>query len=213
MVFVTGAIGIVIILWDVRRQARTLAPSLDFSQKMRRAFFIGCAAVAIAIWTITWPLYFPAPAIVVEGPTTPKPQEPPKPQPPPPWVSADEIATQQQLGRILLPYSPRELLEMWHNGRNVGAYFGKWIKIDYQFQELTLETVEKKQLYLIKMEAFYGYVYAYFEPKKWEARLMEMRVRTDQVKAICQFERIDEVEQIKRWPKLSVIVSDHCDFL
>lgn len=170
-VFITTAIGVGIVLLDVRRQAHTLALSLDLSQKLRLAFFSGCTAVAISIWIIAWPLYFPATGVVVEGPTTPKPkpQEPPKP--PPPWVSQEEIDAQRKLGRSLLNYSPEELLAIWSRGGNIGAYLNKWIKIDYPFPDngLTVETIDKQQYDVVKMNIAFSFISkalsAYFDQK------------------------------------------------
>jgi hypothetical protein len=155
------------------------------------------------------------PPPVVAAPTPPKP-------PPPPWVTQSEIEEQRKAGHTLLTRSPEELLGLWASSQSVGIYLGKWVKIDYPISSIpTPEKIEKKEYYVVKMEihsdilSSRGSISAYFEPKKWEARLLELRLR-DHLKAICQFIRIDRSEAMRL---LSItiysdnIVAYNCDFL
>jgi hypothetical protein len=123
-------------------------------------------------------------------PVVAAPAPPPKP-PPPPWVTQSEIDEQRKAGHGLINYSPEELLKSWKQGSNIGAYFNKWIKIDYAFTSLLTETIDNRKYYVVKMNVAYGaYVLAYFEPNKWEDRIILLRPN-DKVKAFCRFVGVD----------------------
>ena len=136
----------------------------------------------------------------VHKPAEPKPAPPPvvtvppTPKPPPPWVTQTEIEDQRKIGHPLTNYSPDELLGLWRQGRNLAAYFGKWIKVDYQFNPPLLEDmIDKKKYYIVQMSVPNGSVRAYFDAKKWESKLILLRPK-DQVKAFCYFDRIDRTQ-------------------
>src|ERR1700744_3254900 len=81
-VWPTVIFGGLLIWWDLKRK-EIEAHSFDANQKLLAAFYAGCAAIAIAVWVIAWPLYFPAKAAPAPVPPIATPA-PPKPAPPPP---------------------------------------------------------------------------------------------------------------------------------
>jgi hypothetical protein len=144
---------------------------------------------------------------------------PPVGVPPPPtsWVTQEEIEAQRKLGRLLLNYSPKELLDLWGSGGNIGAYLNKWIKIDCAFPNngLTVEPLNKKQYDVVKVVIQRNFISAalsaYFDRKKWDEKLVLLRPKGS-FKAICQFDRIDRTEPTKGWP-LDTLVAVDCDLL
>ena len=84
-VFLTGTVGVLIVLWDVRRQAKTPAIvvpeiALDPHRRLRFGFYSFCAAIGISVWVVAWPVMFPArPA---SPPAQPKPVAPAISSPP-----------------------------------------------------------------------------------------------------------------------------------
>jgi hypothetical protein len=118
--------------------------------------------------------------------------------PPPPYVTTDEIEAAQKHGRILLNYSPVEMIGLWERGQDIGLYLNKWIKIELRFAVPTSQTVNKKKYLVIDgqlpsyafMQAFLS---AYFDQEKWEAKLTSLRPE-DTVRAVCQLNRIERKE-------------------
>jgi hypothetical protein len=165
----------------------------------RRGYaFLTIAVVLAALADVAFYHFKPAPQLIARG----GPAAPATPPSSAPWVTQDEIDTQKKLGRILLVYSPEELLKMWVNRQKLDIYQLNWIKIDYPMSGLPYpETIEKKQYYVVKMpvrsDRLLGYaeVLAYFDPKKWADRLLPIRPG-DHVKAICQFEDIEQGDPI-----------------
>jgi hypothetical protein len=141
------------------------------------------------------------------------PQQQPAPiqrtvKPEAPWVSQQEIEEQQKLNRLLLNYSPGELLRMWQEGRDVNIYLGKWIKIDYEFGSLKIDTLDKKQYLMVRMviSGVY-YLSAYFDQKKWESKLLYLRPK-EGVRAYCLFKTIDNFEYTKGFTVGNLIAID-----
>jgi hypothetical protein len=132
-------------------------------------------------------------------PVKPNPPPPPLPPPPPaqPWVTQDEIDSQQKLGHQLIKFSPEEILGYWVGGQNIGIYMTRWIKVDYPAASTpTPETLEKKDYYVVQMNIKSGSYFtrgsfsAYFDPKKWGDRLINLR-QGERLKAYCQFQGVD----------------------
>jgi hypothetical protein len=197
-IFPSIVLGVLVILWDVRRQDREgyASQTLDLNQKLLVGFHSFCAAIAIAIWVMAWPLYFPAKAAVVPAtPIPPAPVAPPKPPPPPPpWVTQDEIEQQRKLGRTLLIYSPQEFAALSGGGQNLKVYENKWVKVDYPIVRVpAIEVIDKKEYYVVYVAVEIGsytinnrYMAAYFDPKKWADRLLGIR-NGSKLSALCQF--------------------------
>src|ERR1039458_1157870 len=99
------------------------------------------------------------------------------------------------LGRILINYSPTELLALWQRGQDIGIYLNKWIKVDGIFSNPTPQTINKKRFLVIDFWTNSGVfltesmVSLYFDQEKWEAKLLSLR-SNDPIKAVCQFNRV-----------------------
>jgi hypothetical protein len=186
-VFPSVATGALLIWWDVRRQGKEqTASALDPNQRLLVGFYAGCAAIAIVVWAMAWPLYFPAKETVVQAPapTPPTPIAPPKPAPlPPPWVTQDEIEQQRKLSRTLLIYSPQEFAALSAGGQNLKVYETKWVKVDYPIIRVpAIEVIDKKEYYVVYVAVeispyviYNRYMAAYFDPKKWADQLLGIR--------------------------------------
>jgi hypothetical protein len=122
------------------------------------------------------------------------------PQAPPPlqasWVTGLEIQGQQRLGRMLLDVSPAELLSLYeHKGFDaVETYKDKWVKIDYPITSLGKQTFGTTTYNVVEaavhfQSVFPGNIIAYFNEKKWAARLLRHQLH-DQIVAYCQFKDI-----------------------
>jgi hypothetical protein len=92
-VWPTIGLGCLLIWWDVKRKE---VAELEPNRKILIAFYIGCAAVAVAIWGTALALYFPSPAALAAP--TPKPTETPKVAPVPPL----QRQLQSTAGKVLL---------------------------------------------------------------------------------------------------------------
>lgn len=130
-------------------------------------------------------------------PPPPPPPLPPRPLlPPPPWVGQEEIEAAQKEGRILINYSPAELLGLWQQGQNIGLYLNKWIKIKIKFSAPTQDVLNKKEFLVIDTQVpglYAAFLSAYFDREKTEAKLISLKPG-DPLTAICQFNRIDQKE-------------------
>jgi hypothetical protein len=74
--------------------------------------------------------------------------------------------------------------------------------------DLTFDTVNKKPAYIVKLATATGFVLALFDPKKWEASLMQMRKGTSQVRAVCLLERIEPDTSQKLYTPSNMFVGD-----
>jgi hypothetical protein len=84
-VFPSVLFGILVILWDVRRQDKKVANGpvvYDLNRRLLIGFYAGCTAVAIGIWSAWWVISTPAKA--VPAPVTPPPAPVVTSQPSPP---------------------------------------------------------------------------------------------------------------------------------
>ena len=104
-----------------------------------------------------------------------------------PWVTEEEIAKEQKAGRILLIYNPDELINIAFKYGQPGMdpYDDKWFKTSNKFISLAKETINKKDYYRVRAAAKVGDVLLYFDPKKWESKVVQLK-QGDDVKAICQ---------------------------
>src|ERR1700736_5076604 len=124
----------------VRRQ-------FDVERPLLVAFYLFVSALTIAIWSLyasSWnaALKSVSQESPSQSPTTPTPppspspaptqatpvavpQLKPAPPPPKPWVSNENQDKQKKLGRILLVYSPSEIIAMFANGQDIGIFVGK----------------------------------------------------------------------------------------
>jgi hypothetical protein len=112
------------------------------------------------------------------------------------WVTGLEIQGQQRLGRMLLDVSPAELLSLYeHKGFDaVETYKDKWVKIDYPITSVGKQTFGTTTYNVIEaavhfQSVFPGNIIAYFNEKKWAARLVRHQLH-DQIVAYCQFKDI-----------------------
>jgi hypothetical protein len=218
--------AVAVVLWDVRRQAGAppteVAVTVDPHRTLRLGFYSACVAIAVSTWIVAWPTMFPAQTTLQPHPVldlTPKPPAPPPAQPPP-WVMPYEIEQQQKIGRTLLIYSSTELTSMYALGQNLNAYLNRWVKIDDPILTLPVsETIEKKEYYVVRMGLDSGTIFgsdqiaAYFEPKKWGDRLLNVRTH-DHLRAICQFVGFDRVlvnESYKVYTH--VLIGRNCELL
>jgi hypothetical protein len=143
---------------------------------------------------------------------------PPKPPGAVPWVSQEEIAAQQQLGRTLLVYSPAELLEMESHDESIEAFVNKWIKVDYPVGTVPYEAeIDKKQLYLLEMYVpvrsliVQGQLGAYIDRKKWADKILALR-KGEQFRAFCQFKRITKGAPFNSYNmRRDTMVVDSCE--
>lgn len=137
-----------------------------------------------------------------------------------PWVSKQEIDDQLKFGKVLLVYSPEELLSMSLGSRNMTIFYGNWIKLDYPVLDIPQpEKLDKNDLYVIKMFVNSGrlgrngLILAYFYPQKWRVRLLSIHAG-DQVKAICQLRSLQSGPLINslHFP-FDELIAENCDFL
>ncbi len=213
-VFFTSIAAVVIVLWDVRRQAR--APEIELASDpaiiMKRIFFAGCTTIVVAVWAIAWPLYFPAKAVT--APPSPAPVAAPKPPPPPPppWVSDAEFQEAKKAGRLLLPFTPEEIsgINYSQGGDGTEPYVGKWVKINYPFMSIRQLTEKDKKEYLV-LTVFQTQWPAYlvFDSKKWGEQLLLLK-RGAIVKAICQLTKYDKGSYDMATPKF---IGQNCELL
>lgn len=107
-----------------------------------------------------------------------------------PWVNDYEILREKRAGRILLVYSPDELIDMRvrYGLEGVQPYVDKWIKASNEFLSLKTEKIDKRDYLVVRVRSnsFNGYVFLYFDQKRWEEKLLSFRPN-DKVIAICQF--------------------------
>jgi hypothetical protein len=139
-------------------------------------------------------LHRPAPPAAV--PVSTPVQAPPPPLLQASWVTDLEVQGQQRLGRMLLAVSPAELLSIYeHKGFDaVETYKDKWVKIDYPITSLGKQTFGTTTYHVIEaavhfQSVFPGNIIAYFNEKKWAARLLRHQPH-DQIVAYCQFKDI-----------------------
>jgi hypothetical protein len=199
-VFITSGAAALIVLWDVRRLAKTpeTSAAIDLARKWKLGFFAFCATILTTIWALAWPLYFPAKAAAIPVPAstpTPTPVATPKP-PAPPWVTPDEIEQQKKLGRNLLIYSPQNLFSMFEGSEDLSVFLNRWIKIDGKTSTVPVsETFKNKEYYKVGLQLEpvgwnRGAVAASFDPKKWGDALINTRPGGG-IRAVCQFTSID----------------------
>lgn len=139
--------------------------------------------------------------ITEHRPEPPKKEATKPPAPPaavPSWVTRYEIEEYAKAGKSLLNRSPAALLELGRSGGSLTGYLGNWIKIDYPFESDSLDivTINKKQYYRVKLNAYYGWILAHFDAQKWKSKLILMLPK-DRVRAYCVFERVDSAEYAK----------------
>jgi hypothetical protein len=146
---------------------------------------------------------------------------PPPPLSAPPWVTQDEIDAQLKLGRNLLVFSPEELIGKWISTQNVSIYLTNWIKINYPIIDSpTPIPLDKKDYDLVEMQVKshrllgIAAVLAYFDPKKWNGRLLALRAK-DYVKAYCQLKSIQQGEPGPSPYSIrpDILIAVDCDFI
>jgi hypothetical protein len=188
-------LGLLLIWWDVKRKE---AAEIELNKKLLIGFYSGCTAVAVAVWGIALPLYFPPPAPLAPPPSNSV--EPPKaaPSPPPklPWLSQEEINQQQSRGRSLLIYSPQEIFAMLIEGQNINVFGDRWVKVEGVTSSIPAsEKIQTKESYRVdfKLENVnwsYGKVAAYFDPKKYGEVLLNTRLG-GHLRAVCQLTKVE----------------------
>jgi hypothetical protein len=198
MIFPSVVLGVLVILWDVRRQNRKdYAPSAyDLNRRLLVGFYVACAVIVAVVWIPAWPIYFPAKAAIAPQPApAPTPALTAMPKlPPPPWVTQDEIEQQRKLGRTLVIYSPQEFAALSGRGQSLRVYEDKWVKVDYPIVQVpAIEMIDKKEYYVLYLSVEIGqyamynrFMAAYFDPKKWADQLLGMRSGS-KLRALCQF--------------------------
>jgi hypothetical protein len=192
-VWPTIGIGCLLIWWDLKRKE---VAEIELNKKLLIGFYSGCTAVAVAVWGIALPLYFPSPAPAAPAP---KPVEPDKAAPSPPkqpWLSQEEINQQQSRGRSLLIYSPQEIFAMLIEGQNISVFGDRWVKVEGVTSSIPAsEKVQNKEFYRVdfKLENAgwnEGKVAAYFDPKKYGEVLLSTRLG-GHLSAVCQLTKVD----------------------
>lgn len=122
----------------------------------------------------------------------------------------------KKLGRELLNYTPAEFLNMFAgNPKRIEAYERSWVKTCYPFNALATETVEKKTYDVVILDAYLGkvnvgYVFAYFDPKKYAAPVRRFKPK-DIVNAVCKFMGVQE--QQNGYVVQRVLIAYDCELL
>jgi hypothetical protein len=220
-VFFTSIAAVLIVLWDVRRLAKTpeTATALDPVRKWKFGFFAFCATILTTVWALAWPLYFPALAkTTAEPPKIVEPLKPPPPDAAPPWVTTEEAETQRKQGRTLIVFSPQEFAALSGRGQNLKAYETKWVKVDYPVANLpVIETIEKKDYYLVYVTievspyiTSYRYLAAYFDQKRWGDLPLNLRM-SSKLRAVCQFSGFER--RVVNNYYTDAMIGHNCDLL
>lgn len=162
---------------------------------------IGAASVVILIlvaWAPIWDSFHRQYPTVNLGWLRPVNDE--SPSPPPPenaWVSKEEIAAQQKLGRTLLTMRPTDLLAQYvrNNNAGVASYEDSWIKIDYAFDHLkrdpsTTDPVVVRIATQLNPSVFPVFFVAYF-PASARAKVLQLGPG-DRVNAVCRFNKVEQ---------------------
>jgi hypothetical protein len=85
-VFPSVLFGVLVILWDARRQDKKVANGpvvYDLNRRLLIGFYAGCAAVVVGVWSAWWVISTPAKAIPAPVAPAPAPVVTSQPSPPP----------------------------------------------------------------------------------------------------------------------------------
>jgi hypothetical protein len=175
-------VALISLEWGTRHKRKlelatgAVRQQFDIERPLLVAFWMFVSALTITIWSLhashwTAALKSVSPELPPQSPTTtpapppspppaptqaspvPVPQPKPAPPPPKPWVSSDNQDKQKKLGRILLVYSPSEIIAMYANGQDISIFVGKWIRIEGSTINVPVETkLQNKDYYVIGVQ-------------------------------------------------------------